>query len=98
MILSNEDAARRLEFSRFGCPFATLRTEGSVAYPAGSAAPSVHADSIFVRRIGRNTNQASSAAIAFMMLAVMKTACQLPVIAVSTLDKGARSEAVPLAV
>ena len=67
-------------------------------YTAGSAATSMRADSICVRRIGRNTNQAISAAIAFMMLAVMKTACQLPVIVVSTLDKGTRSEAVPLAV
>src|SRR5216683_7388122 len=67
-------------------------------YTAGSAATLRHADSICVRRIGRNTNQAISAAIAFMMLAVMKTACQLPVIVVSTLDKGTRSEAVPLAV
>src|SRR5712692_2235609 len=67
-------------------------------YTAGSATTSTRADSICVRRIGRNTNQAISAAIAFMMLAVMKTACQLPVIVVSTLDKGTRSEAVPLAV
>ena len=67
-------------------------------YTAGSAAMSMRAVSICARRIGRNTNQAISAAIAFMMLAVMKTACQLPVIVVSTLDNGTRSEAVPLAV
>src|SRR6266850_1758652 len=68
-------------------------------YTAGSAATtSMRAVSICVRRIGRNTNHAISAAIAFMMLAVMKTACQLPVIAASTLDRGTRSEAVPLAV
>src|SRR5712692_10088761 len=67
-------------------------------YTAGWAATSMRADSICVRRIGRNTNHAISAATAFMMLAVMKTACQLPVIVVSTLDKGTRSEAVPLAV
>src|SRR5438067_4937425 len=51
-----------------------------------------------LRRIGFNTNQAISAATAFMMLATMNTACQPPVAAASTLDKGTSSEAVPFAV
>ncbi len=53
---------------------------------------------ICLRRIGLNTNHAISAATAFMMLATMNTACQLPVAAASTLDSGTSSEAVPLAV
>src|SRR3569833_2047487 len=48
--------------------------------------------------MGRSTNQASKAATAFMMLATMNTACQLPVAAVSALDSGTSSAAVPLAV
>src|SRR3569833_294184 len=48
--------------------------------------------------MGRSTNQASKAATAFMMLATMTTACQLPVAAVSALDSGTSSAAVPLAV
>ena len=51
-----------------------------------------------MRRIGFNTNHASSAAAAFMTLATMNTACQLPVIAVSMLDSGTSSDAVPFAV
>src|ERR1700736_1056650 len=66
--------------------------EAEFDYTAGSAATSRRADSICVRRIGRNTNQAISAAIAFMMLAVMKTACHLPVLVCCMLDKGARRD------
>ena len=53
---------------------------------------------MWARRIGRNTNHASSAASAFMTLATMNTACQPPVAVASTLDSGTSSEAVPLAV
>jgi len=52
---------------------------------------------ICLRRIGLSTNQAISAAMAFMMLATMNTACQLPEAAASTLDSGTSSDAVPLA-
>src|SRR5438045_5830110 len=51
-----------------------------------------------LRRIGRRTNHAIAAAAAFMMLATMNTACQLPVAAASTLESGTSSDAVPLAV
>ena len=54
--------------------------------------------SICLRRIGRSTNHAISAATAFIKLATMNTVCQLQVAAASTLDSGTSSEAVPLAV
>src|SRR6266496_3866124 len=50
------------------------------------------------RRIGRRMNQPISAAAIFMTAAITKTACQLPVAAVSTDDNGTSSDAVPLAV
>jgi len=53
---------------------------------------------MWARRIGFSTNQASSAAMAFITLATMNTVCQLPVAAASTLDSGTSSDAVPLAV
>ncbi len=53
---------------------------------------------MWLRRIGRNTNQARIAAMAFITLATMKTACQLPVAVASTLDSGTSSDAVPFAV
>jgi hypothetical protein len=54
--------------------------------------------SIKSRRIGRNTNHASNAAAMFMPAATMNTACQLPLAAVSTLESGTSSDAVPFAV
>ena len=53
---------------------------------------------MWASRIGRNTNQAINAATAFMTLATTNTAYQLPVIAVSMLDRGTNSDAVPFAV
>src|SRR5438552_14055586 len=65
---------------------------------ARSAETALLASAIWWRRIGFSTNHASSAAAAFITLATMKTACQLAVIAVNTLDSGTRSDAVPFAV
>ena len=100
-MISNDKAgpgARGVEFKRRGWALAAMRTVEQLSYAACSAVTPMRADSICVRRIGRKTNQAINAATAFMMLAVMKTACQLPVIVVNTLDKGTSSDAVPLAV
>ena len=55
-------------------------------------------DSINLRRTGRNTNQASSAAAIFIIAATKNTLCHPPELAASTLDSGTRSDAVPLAV
>ena len=49
-------------------------------------------------RIGFSTKIASSAAATFIITAIVNTACQFPVIVVSTLPQGTRSAAVPLAV
>jgi hypothetical protein len=51
-----------------------------------------------LRRRGLRTNQAISAATAFMRLATTKTAVQLPVEAARTLPSGTSSDAVPFAV
>jgi hypothetical protein len=51
-----------------------------------------------LRRMGLRTNQAMTAATAFMMLATTKTVVQLPVAAARTLPSGTSSDAVPFAV
>src|SRR5205085_8873500 len=49
-------------------------------------------------RIGLSTNQARSAAAAFITAATTKTVCQLPFAATSTLARGTSNDAVPFAV
>ena len=54
--------------------------------------------SIDASRIGLSTNHPISAAAMFITAATTNTACQLPVLATSTLDNGTSSDAVPFAV
>src|SRR5260370_34629628 len=61
-----------------------------------TGAASSFAASSCLRRIGRSTNHAISAATAFMMLATTNTACQLPVMAGDTLGRGTLHRALRL--